>query len=64
MWSKYVDETLSIFGCAISQHLLILLSVMIILSPINPSKAAQEFDVFRAHQYDFQNNRIGNFPDH
>lgn len=46
------DEVLDIFKSVVPYYLLIALPLMIIISPVNPVAAAQEFQAYRMQQYD------------
>lgn len=51
MWFE-VDEIAELFRGYIPYYLLIVLPIFIIISPVNPVGAANEFPVHRMHQYD------------
>ncbi|CAL8080475.1 unnamed protein product [Calicophoron daubneyi] len=59
MWVRELEELTSNLGGLVPHYIFILLSTLIILYPIDPTKAAQEFTVYRAQHYDIQGTHLG-----
>lgn len=60
MWFDEAGEVLEMFRSSFPLSFLFFVPILIILSPVSPANAAQEFSVFRMQQYDLQGVSYGN----
>ncbi|XP_071104679.1 BOS complex subunit ncln-like [Haliotis cracherodii] len=59
MWFDEAGEVLEMFRSSFPLSFLFFVPILIILSPVSPANAAQEFSVFRMQQYDLQGVSYG-----
>ena len=59
MWLYGADEVIELFKGSFPYSFLFLVPILIIISPVSPVAAANEFSVLRMQQYDLQGASYG-----
>ena len=60
MWFDEAAEVLEMFKSSFPLSFLFFVPIFILISPVSPANAAQEFTVFRMQQFDLQGSSYGN----
>ena len=61
MWFDELGEVFEMFKGSFPLSFLFFIPIFIIISPVSPVNAAQEFAVYRMQQYDLQGSTFGKY---